>query len=140
MHYFAFLIKLYQKQEWLIQKAVPDTFFVPVWTSGFECCARRGMTCCALAQSAQVSERHLANLEASRGKAYILLLFQFAQALNCSVVEFLEKVTTSSSKWLLIKELLAWVVIWSSYTGCMITLPRCLPKTATKRQDFAAFP
>ena len=80
------------------------------------------------------------NLEAGGGNASILILLQFAQELNCSVVEFLEKVTTSSPEWLIIRELLAWVVIWRSYRGCMVTLPRCLPKTATKRQDFAAFP
>ena len=69
--------------------------------------ARRGMTRRAVAQSAKVSERHLANLEAGSGNASILILLQVAQALNCSVVELLGDVTTSSPEWLLIRELLA---------------------------------
>jgi len=68
--------------------------------------ARRGMTRRAVAQAAQVSERHLANLEAGSGNASILILLQVAQALNCSVVELLGDVTTSSPEWLLIRELL----------------------------------
>ena len=69
--------------------------------------ARRGMTRRAVAQAAQVSERHLANLEAGSGNASILILLQVAQALNCSVVELLGDITTSSPEWLLIRELLA---------------------------------
>ena len=68
--------------------------------------ARRGMTRRAVAQAAQVSERHLANLEAGSGNASILILLQVAQALNCSIVELLGDVTTSSPEWLLIRELL----------------------------------
>ena len=68
--------------------------------------ARRGMTRRAVAQAAQVSERHLANLEAGRGNASVLILLQVAQALNCSIVELLGDVTTSSPEWLLIRELL----------------------------------
>ena len=68
--------------------------------------ARRGMTRRAVALAAQVSERHLANLEAGSGNASILILLQVAQALNCSVVELLGDVTTSSPEWLLIRELL----------------------------------
>jgi len=68
--------------------------------------ARRGMTRRAVAQAAQVSERHLANLEAGSGNASILILLQVAQALNCSIVELLGDITTSSPEWLLIRELL----------------------------------
>jgi XRE family transcriptional regulator, aerobic/anaerobic benzoate catabolism transcriptional regulator len=68
--------------------------------------ARRGMTRRAVAQAAQVSERHLANLEAGSGNASVLILLQVAQALNCSIVELLGDVTTSSPEWLLIRELL----------------------------------
>jgi XRE family transcriptional regulator, aerobic/anaerobic benzoate catabolism transcriptional regulator len=68
--------------------------------------ARRGLTRRAVAQAAQVSERHLANLEAGSGNASILILLQVAQALNCSVVELLGDITTSSPEWLLIRELL----------------------------------
>jgi XRE family transcriptional regulator, aerobic/anaerobic benzoate catabolism transcriptional regulator len=53
--------------------------------------ARRGLTRRAVAQSAGVSERHLANL---------------AQALQCSIFELLGDITTSSPEWLLIRELL----------------------------------
>jgi transcriptional regulator with XRE-family HTH domain len=86
----------------LILKVIPDTLFLPVWANGFACCAR------AVAQAAQVSERHLANLEAASGNASILILLQVAQALNCSVFELLGKVTTSSPEWLLIRKSAAW--------------------------------
>ena len=69
--------------------------------------SRRGLTRKAVAHLAQVSERHLANLEAGSGNASVLILLQVAQALNCSVVELLGDVTTSSPEWLLIRELLA---------------------------------
>jgi len=46
--------------------------------------ARRGMTRKAVAQAAQVSERHLANLEYGIGNASILVLLQVAGALQCS--------------------------------------------------------
>lgn len=69
--------------------------------------SRRGLTRKAVAQLAQVSERHLANLEAGSGNASVLILLQVAQALNCSVVELMGDITTSSPEWLLIRELLA---------------------------------
>lgn len=68
--------------------------------------ARRGMTRKAVAQAAQVSERHLANLEYGIGNASILVLLQVAGALQCSLAELLGDVTTSSPEWLLIRELL----------------------------------
>jgi len=68
--------------------------------------ARRGLTRKAVAQAAQVSERHLANLESGTGNASILILLQVAQALQCSIFELLGDVTTSSPEWLLIRELL----------------------------------
>ncbi len=68
--------------------------------------ARRGMTRKALAQAADVSERHLANLEYGVGNASILVLLQIAQALQCSLAELIGDVTTSSPEWLLIRELL----------------------------------
>ena len=68
--------------------------------------ARRGLTRRAVAQAAQVSERHLANLESGTGNASILILLQVAQALQCSIFELLGDVTTSSPEWLLIRELL----------------------------------
>jgi len=68
--------------------------------------ARRGMTRKALAAAADVSERHLANLEYGVGNASILVLLQVAQALHCSLAELIGDVTTSSPEWLLIRELL----------------------------------
>ena len=68
--------------------------------------SRRGMTRKAVAQAADVSERHLANLEYGTGNASILVLLQVAQALHCDLSELLGDVTTSSPDWLMIRELL----------------------------------
>ena len=68
--------------------------------------ARRGMTRKATALAAEVSERHLANLEYGVGNASILVLLQVANALQCSLGELIGDVTTSSPEWLLIRELL----------------------------------
>jgi len=67
---------------------------------------RRGLTRKSLAAAADVSERHLANLEYGLGNASILVLLQVSQALQCSLAELLGDVTTSSPEWLLIRELL----------------------------------
>ncbi len=68
--------------------------------------ARRGMTRKAVALAADVSERHLANLEYGVGNASILVLLQVAQALQCSLAEMIGDVTTSSPEWLMLRELL----------------------------------
>ncbi|MFT4194982.1 helix-turn-helix transcriptional regulator [Ottowia sp.] len=68
--------------------------------------ARRGLTRKAVAQAAEVSERHLANLEYGTGNASILVLLQVARALHCELSELLGDVTTSSPEWLMIRELL----------------------------------
>ena len=68
--------------------------------------SRRGMTRKAVALAADVSERHLANLEYGIGNASILILLQVAGALQCSLAELLGDVTTSSPEWLLLRELL----------------------------------
>ena len=68
--------------------------------------SRRGMTRKAVAIAADVSERHLANLEYGTGNASILILLQVAGALQCSLAELLGDVTTSSPEWLLLRELL----------------------------------
>ncbi len=68
--------------------------------------SRKGMTRKAVAVAADVSERHLANLEYGTGNASILVLLQVAQALNCSLAELIGDVSTSSPEWLLIRELL----------------------------------
>ncbi len=66
----------------------------------------RGMTRKALAVAADISERHLANLEYGVGNASILVLLQVATALRCSLAELLGDITTSSPEWLLIREML----------------------------------
>jgi XRE family aerobic/anaerobic benzoate catabolism transcriptional regulator len=68
--------------------------------------ARRGMTRKALASAADVSERHLANLEYGVGNASILVLLQVTRALQCSLAELIGDVTTSSPEWLMLRELL----------------------------------
>lgn len=68
--------------------------------------ARRGMTRKAVALVADVSERHLANLEYGTGNASILVLLQVAQALRCSLAELLGDVTTATPEGLMIRELL----------------------------------
>ncbi|SEB22932.1 helix-turn-helix transcriptional regulator [Variovorax sp. YR216] len=68
--------------------------------------ARRGLTRKAVAQAANVSERHLANLEYGIGNASILVLQQVSGALQCSLAELVGDITTSSPEWLLIRELL----------------------------------
>lgn len=69
--------------------------------------SRRGMTRKALASQADVSERHLANLEYGVGNASILVLQQVAQALQCPLAELIGDVTTANPEWLLLRELLA---------------------------------
>lgn len=68
--------------------------------------ARRGLTRKAVALAAEVSERHLANLEYGIGNVSILVLLQVAGALQCPLAELIGDVTTSSPEWLLIRELL----------------------------------
>ena len=69
--------------------------------------SRRGMTRKALSQAAEVSERHLANLEYGEGNASILVLLQVAGALQCPLAELIGDVSTSSPEWLMIREMLA---------------------------------
>lgn len=68
--------------------------------------ARRGLTRKAVAQAANISERHLANLEYGSGNVSILVLLQVAGALQCSLAELIGDITTSSPEWLLLRELL----------------------------------
>ena len=68
--------------------------------------ARRGLTRKGLAQAAEVSERHLANVEMGVGNASVQFLRQLAQALNCSLAELVGDETASSPEWLMIRELL----------------------------------
>ncbi len=68
--------------------------------------SRRGMTRKSLATLADVSERHLANLEYGVGNASILVLQQVATGLQCTIAELVGDATTSSPEWLLIRGLL----------------------------------
>ncbi len=68
--------------------------------------SRKGLTRKSLAAAAQVSERHLANLEYGEGNVSILVLVQIALALQSSLAELVGDVTTSSPEWLLIRELM----------------------------------
>ena len=59
-----------------------------------------------LAKTADVSERHLANVEMGVGNASIQFLRQVAQGLNCSLAEQVGDETASSPEWLMIREIL----------------------------------
>ena len=49
--------------------------------------SRKGMTRKAVAMAADVSERHLANLEYGTGNVSVLVLLQVSHALQCSLAE-----------------------------------------------------
>jgi XRE family aerobic/anaerobic benzoate catabolism transcriptional regulator len=68
--------------------------------------ARRGLTRKGLAKAAEVSERHLANVEMGVGNASIQFLRQVALALNCTLAELVGDETASSPEWLMIREIL----------------------------------
>jgi len=68
--------------------------------------ARRGLTRKGLAKMADVSERHLANVEMGVGNASIQFLRALAQALNCTLAELVGDETASSPEWLMIREIL----------------------------------
>jgi XRE family aerobic/anaerobic benzoate catabolism transcriptional regulator len=69
--------------------------------------ARRGMPRRVLAETADVSERHLANLESGVGNVSVLVLAQVAAALDCSLAELLGDETTNTPEWLMIRQLLS---------------------------------
>jgi XRE family transcriptional regulator, aerobic/anaerobic benzoate catabolism transcriptional regulator len=68
--------------------------------------ARAGLTRRELAKEADVSERHLANLETGVGNPSVQILRQVAQALNCNVAELVGDEVDESADWLLIRSLL----------------------------------
>jgi XRE family transcriptional regulator, aerobic/anaerobic benzoate catabolism transcriptional regulator len=70
------------------------------------CRAEQKLTRKQLAAKAQISERHLANLESGAGNVSILILLQVAQALECSLAQLLGDFTTASREWLLLRKLL----------------------------------
>jgi XRE family transcriptional regulator, aerobic/anaerobic benzoate catabolism transcriptional regulator len=68
--------------------------------------ARCGLTRRELAKEADVSERHLANLETGVGNPSAQILRQVARALNCSIAELVGDDGDESADWLLIRDLL----------------------------------
>ncbi|HEX7441314.1 MAG TPA: helix-turn-helix transcriptional regulator, partial [Caldimonas sp.] len=67
---------------------------------------RRGLTRRGLARTAEVSERHLANVEMGVGNASVQFLRQLALALDCTLAELVGDETASSPEWLMIREIL----------------------------------
>jgi XRE family transcriptional regulator, aerobic/anaerobic benzoate catabolism transcriptional regulator len=63
--------------------------------------AERGMTRRTLAREAEVSERHLANLESGRGNGSVLVLRRLARALGCALTDILAEVPGSAERVLL---------------------------------------
>ncbi|RJF95955.1 helix-turn-helix transcriptional regulator [Noviherbaspirillum saxi] len=68
--------------------------------------SRRGFTRKALAKLANVSERHLANVESGVGNATIQFLRQLTTVLNCTLAEMIGDETATSPEWLMIREIL----------------------------------
>jgi XRE family aerobic/anaerobic benzoate catabolism transcriptional regulator len=68
--------------------------------------SRRGFTRKALAKLADVSERHLANVESGVGNATIQFLRQLTTVLNCTLAEMIGDETATSPEWLMIREIL----------------------------------
>ena len=89
-----------------LQEAERDPFLTALGERVRALRSRRGLTRKAVANMADVSERHLANLEYGTGNASILVLLQVAGALQCALAELIGDVTTSSPEWLMLRELL----------------------------------
>ena len=68
--------------------------------------ARRGLSRRALAIEAEISERHLANLETGLGNASVMLLRQLAVALGCTMAELVGEDGLASPERMLIRQLL----------------------------------
>lgn len=82
-----------------------DEFLVDMGSRTQRLRARNGLTRKELAREAQVSERHLANLESGVGNPSVQILRQVARALNCSAAELID-LDDKSPDWLLIRDLL----------------------------------
>lgn len=67
----------------------------------------RHMTRKETALAAQVSERHLANLELGVGNVSILVLLQIARALGCGLAELVGDMTTATPEWRQLRSLLS---------------------------------
>jgi XRE family transcriptional regulator, aerobic/anaerobic benzoate catabolism transcriptional regulator len=68
--------------------------------------SRHGMSRKVLARRADVSERHLQNIELGIGNASIQFLRQLSQVLNCRLIELIGDESISSPEWLKIREIL----------------------------------
>ncbi len=68
--------------------------------------ARAGLTRKELARDADVSERHLANLESGNGNPSLQILRQIAEAFHCSIAELLDDTTGGNADWPLIRDYL----------------------------------
>ncbi len=90
----------------LVESASRDRFLIALGERTRALRARRGLTRKGLAKMAEVSERHLANVEMGVGNASIQFLRQLAQALNCTLAELVGDETASSPEWLMIREIL----------------------------------
>lgn len=88
------------------QEEERDPFLVALGERVRSLRARKGMTRKTFAQSSEVSERHLANLELGVGNPSVLVLRQISQALGSPIAELLGDETASSPEWLLIRDLL----------------------------------
>lgn len=83
-----------------------DPFLVALGERLRDLRARRGLTRKALARTAEVSERHIANVEMGVGNASIQFLRQLTAVLNCTLAEMIGDETASSPEWLMIREIL----------------------------------
>src|ERR1700679_3039392 len=83
----------------------PDEFLMDLGMRTRRLRARRGLTRKELAREAQVSERHLANLEMGVGNPSVQILRQVARALDCSAAELID-LDDQAPDMLLIRDLL----------------------------------
>ena len=98
--------KLSDKLPELAFNAEKDPFLIALGERTRALRSRRGLTRKGLAKAADVSERHLANVEMGVGNASIQFLRQVTQALNCTLAELVGDETASSPEWLMIREIL----------------------------------
>jgi XRE family aerobic/anaerobic benzoate catabolism transcriptional regulator len=85
---------------------VKDPYLVTVGENIRKLRSRRGLTRKALAELANVSERHLASVEVGTANATIIFLRQLTQVLGCSLAEVIGDETATSPEWLMIREIL----------------------------------
>lgn len=83
-----------------------DPYFVRLGDRVRRLRARAGLTRKELARDADVSERHLANLESGSGNPSLQILRQIAQAFHCSIAELLDDTTGGNADWPLIRDYL----------------------------------